>query len=160
MKLSWVHSISPQKSHLRLESSRATLAKPVRRGISRWSIRVWSVPSGFIKIVLDVSSVWVPLSAFVLRSPAEVNLSPLEETTSPHHHPLPAARPGGQFHSGQRLTFGGSSLTLFKGVGPRIRSSESYSGVWGILVHPSPPGWAYLQPTSIIGKIFSSLHMG
>ena len=77
MKLSWVHSISPQTSHPRLESSRATWAKPVRRGITRWSMRVWSVPSGFIKIVLDVCSVWVPLSAFVLRSPAEVNLSPL-----------------------------------------------------------------------------------
>ena len=39
-----------------------------------------------------------------------------------------------------------------------MRSPESYSGVWGILVHPSPPGWAYLQPTSFIGRIFPSLH--
>ena len=32
-------------------------------------------------------------------------------------------------------------------------SLESYSGVWGILVYPSPPSWAYLQPTSFIGMI-------
>ena len=38
-------------------------------------------------------------------------------------------------------------------------SPESYSGVWGILVHPSPPGWAYLQPTSFIGRIFPSLYI-
>ena len=38
-------------------------------------------------------------------------------------------------------------------------SPESYSGVWGILVYPSPPGWAYLQPTSFIGRIFPSLYI-
>ena len=132
MKLSWVHSISPQKSHHRLESPRATWAKPVRKCITRWSMRVWSVPSGFIKIVLDVCSIWVPLSAFVLRSPAEDNLRYLEETTPPHHHPLPAARPGGQFHRGRRLAFGGAvALPYSKGSAQGWGSPESYSGVWG-----------------------------
>ena len=107
MKLSWVHSISPQKSHHRLESPRATWAKPVRRGITRWSMRVWSVPSGFIKIVLDVCSIWVPLSAFVLRSPAEVNLSPLGGDDTSSSPPLAGSQTFGQFHRSQRLAFGG-----------------------------------------------------
>ena len=160
MKLSWVHSISLQTSHPRLESSRATWAKHVRRGIIRWSIRVWSVSSGFIKIVLDVCSVWVPLSAFVLRSPAEVNLSPLGGDDISSSPPLAGSQTWWPVPPWSKVNIRGSSLTLFKGVGPRMGSLESYSGVWGILVHPSPPVQAYLWTTSFIGRIFPGLHTG
>ena len=34
-----------------------------------------------------------------------------------------------------------------------MRSPESYSWVWGILVHPFPPVQAYLWTTSFIGRI-------
>ena len=121
MKLSWVHSISPQKSHPRLESSRATWAKPVRRGITRWSIRVWSVPSGFIKIVLDVCSFWVLLSAFVLRSPAEVNLSLLGGDDFSSSPPLAGSQTWWPVPPWSKVSIRGSGLTLFKGVSPRMR---------------------------------------
>ena len=87
---------------------------------------------------------------------AEVNLSSFqEETTPPHHHSLPAARPGGQFHRGHGLAFGGQWPYPIQRVQPKgWGSPESYSGVWGILVHPSPPVQAYLWTTSFIGRIF------
>ena len=140
MKLSWVHSISPQKSYHRLESPRATWAKPVKRGITRWSMRVWSVPSGFIKIVLDVCSVWVPLSAFVLRSPAEVNLSPLGGDDTSSSPPLAGSQTWWPVPSWSKVSIRGAvALPYSKGSAQGWGSPESYSGVWGILVHPSPP---------------------
>ena len=128
MKLSWVHSISPQKSHHRLESPRATWAKPVRRGITRWSMRVWSVPSGFIKIVLDVCSVWVPLSAFVLRSPAEVNLSPIGGDDTSSSPPLAGSQTWWPVPPWSRVSIRGAvALPYSKGSAQGWGSPESYS---------------------------------
>ena len=45
------------------------------------------------------------------------------------------------------------STTPFNGKRARMGPSESQSGVWGILVHPSPPVQAYLQTTSFLGRI-------
>ena len=73
MKLSWVHSISRPVEPSRLEPQ-SHLGKPVRRGITRWSICGWMSPSGFIKSVLDVCPVWDAFSVFVLRFSAEINL--------------------------------------------------------------------------------------
>ena len=161
MKLSWVNSISPQKSHHRLESPRATWAKPVRRGITRWSMRVRSVPSGFIKIVLDVCSVWVPLSAFVLRSPAEVNLSPLGGDDTSSSPPLADSQTWWPVPPWSKVSIRGAVASPYsKGSAQGWGSPESYSGVWGILVHPSPPVQAYLWTTSFVGRIFPGLHTG
>ena len=60
--------------------------------------------------------------------------------------------------SGRRLTFGTASSLLSIGEEQCMGPLESYSGVCDILVHPSTPGWAYLQSTSFIGRIFHSLH--
>ena len=49
--------------------------------------------------------------------------------------------------------------TLFKGVGAKSGATWELIRGLGILVYPSPPGWAYLQPTSSIRRIFTSLHM-
>ena len=112
-------------------------------------MRVWSVPSGFIKIVLDVSSVWVLLSAFVLRSPAEVNLSPMEETTSPHHHPLPAARPGGQIHRGHRLTLGRQWPNPIQRGRPK--DEVAWELLRGLGYSGSPlPSWLGLSPANLL----------
>ena len=74
---------------------------------------------------------------------------------------VPCRQPdlGVQFHSGQRLAFGGSGLTLFKGVSPRMRVAQELLRGLGILVHPSPPVQAYLWTTSL-GRIFPGLHTG
>ena len=153
MKLSWVHSTSRPVEPSRLESPRATWAKPVRRGITRWSVRVWCDPSGFIKSVpwcLPLLSPSVSLScALHWGWSKSIWRGVTLPITTPCRQPDLVARTTVVNGS----SFGGSSLTLFKGVGPRMGSPESYSGVWGILVHPSPPGWACLQPTSFIGRI-------
>ena len=56
------------------------------------------------------------------------------------------------------LSFGFSSLTLFKGFGPRMGLPESSSRVWGVLVHPFPSVQAYLWTTSFVGRISWSTH--
>ena len=126
MKLSWVHSTSRSVEPSRLESPRATWAKPSSRH-HQVEKTCLVVPSGFIKCVLDVSSAWVPLSVTVLCSPAGVNLRTvwrrqLLHITTPCRQPDLVA----SFTVVNRLTFGGSSLTLFKGVGPRMGSPESF----------------------------------
>ena len=111
---------------------RATWAKPVRRGITRWSMRVWSVPSGFIKIVLDVFSVWAPLSAFVLRSPAEVNLSPLGGDDTSSSPPLAGSQTWWPVPPWSKISIRGAvTLPYSKGSAQGWGSPESYSGVWG-----------------------------
>ena len=51
------------------------------------------------------------------------------------------------------------ALPYSKGSAQGWGHLRASSGVWGILVHPSLPGWAYLQPTSFIGMIFPSLYI-
>ena len=68
---------------------------------------------------------------------AEVDLSFIqEETTPPHHHPLPAARPGGQFHRGRRLAFGGQWFNPIQRGQPkdegRPRATPGFGGYWFI----------------------------
>ena len=159
MKLSWVHSISPQSSHQRLESSRATWAKPVRSGITRWSIRVWSVPSGFIKIVLDVCPDWAPLRAFscaFLWGWFKLHSGGDDTSSSP---PLAGSQTWWPVPPWSKVSIRGTvALPYSKGSVQGWGSPESYSGVWGILVHPSPPVQAYLWTTSFIGRIFPGLH--
>ena len=97
------------------------------QGITRWRVRVWLDPSGFIKSVIDVSSVWVPSASLILRSPAEVNLRTiwrrqLLHITTPCRQPDLVA--SSTVVNG--LSFGGSSLVLFKVNGPRMGSSESF----------------------------------
>ena len=74
MKLSWVHSISLPVEPSRLESPRATWAKPVVKASPGGECVSGCISSGFIKSVIDVCSAWVPFSVSVLCSPAEVNL--------------------------------------------------------------------------------------
>ena len=158
MKLSWVHSISRPVEPSRLESLRAIRAKPSwRHRRMENACLVWSL---WFHQVCSLMSVYAGSPQCLCPAlSTEVDLSPIGEGDFSHHHPLPSARPSGQIHRGRRFTFGGSSLTIFKGVDPRMVSPESYSGVWSILVHPSPPGCAYLQSTSFIGRIFPNLHM-
>ena len=136
MKLSWVHSILPQTSHPRLESSRATWAKPVRRGIIRRSMRVWSVPYCFIKIVLDVCSVWVPLSAFVLRSPAEVNLSPLGGDDFSSSPPLAGSQTWWPVSPWSKVSIRGQWLNPIQRDQPKDegcpRATPGFGGYWFI----------------------------
>ena len=89
----------------------------------------------------------------------EVNLSLSRESDTFHHHPLPAARPVGQNHRGQWVDIrGGSSLTLFKGVGPRMEPPESYSGVFWFI----PPSWLGLSPANLLYRedFPQSVHLG
>ena len=60
---------------------------------------------------------------------------------------------------GQKITFGDCLYALLKETGAKGEATWELIRGWGILVHPSPNDWAYLQPTSFIGVIFSSLHM-
>ena len=150
MKLSWVHSISRPVEPSRLESSRATWAKPVRSGITRWRMRVWLCPSGFIKSVLDVSSAWVLLSVSVLCSPAEVNLRTIWRRQL-FHITTPCRQPDlvAGFTVVNGLSFWGSSLTLFKGFGPRMESLESFIrglGNTGSFL----PSWLGLSPANLL----------
>ena len=68
---------------------------------------------------------------------------------------------GIQYHPWSKVRIRGTaSTTPFNGKRARMGPPESYSGVWGILVHPSPPVQAYLWTTSFIGRIFPGLHTG
>ena len=50
-------------------------------------------------------------------------------------------------------------IILLKGTGTKCGDTWELILGWGILPHSSPPGWAYLQPTSFIGRIFPSLYI-
>ena len=100
--------------------------------------------------------------AFVLRSPLELIIMPLQGW---QHIPSPSLAGSQTWVSsttrGRRFAFEGQpqlphSMGREQGMGP----PESYSGIWGILVHPSPPVQAYLWTTSFIGRIFPGLHTG
>ena len=150
MKLSWVHSISRPVDPSRLESPRATWAKPVVWASPGGECVSGCVPSGFIKSVLDVSSAWVSLSVSVLCSPAEVNLRTiwrrqLFHITTPCRQPDLVA--GSTVVNG--LSFGGSSLTLFKGFGPRMGSPESFTRGLGN-TGSSLPSWLGLSPANLL----------
>ena len=91
------------------------------------------VPSGFIKFVLDVCSAWVPLSVSVMCSPAEINLRTiwrrwLLHITTPCRQPDLVVR--STLVNG--LTFGGSSLILFKGFGPKDGATWELHPVFGV----------------------------
>ena len=125
MKLNWVHSISLPVEPSRLESHRATRAKPSSGHLQVESVcLVWSL------WFHQVCSVWVPLSVSVLCSPFEVNLRTiwrrqLLHITTPCRQPDIVAR--STVVNG--LLFGGSSLTLFKGIGPRMGHLRASSGL-------------------------------
>ena len=149
MKLSWVNSISRPVEPSRLEFFRAIWAKPSSR--HHQMEKACLVGSLWFH---QVCPCWVPLSVFVLRSPAEVHLRTiwrrqLLHITTPWRQPDPMAR--STVVNG--LTFGGSTLTLFKVVAQGWGHLRASSWVWGILVHPSPPVQAYLWTTSFIGRI-------
>ena len=160
MKLSWVYSTSRPVEPSRLESPRATWAKPSSRH-HQVEQACLDVPSSFIKSVLDVCSVWVPLSVSVLCSPAEVNLRTIWRRQLLHII-TPCRQPDLVASSTvvNGLSFGAVALPYSKDSAQGWGHLRASSGVWGILVHPSPPSLAYLQPTYFIGRIFPSLHMG
>ena len=125
-------------------------------------------PSGFTKSVLDVWPVWVPqrlcpsasfsLSVFVLCSLAEVNLRTicwrlLLLITTPCQQPDLAS----STTVVNRLSFGDSGLTLFKGSAQGWESPESYSGVWECWFIPPLLLLAYLTPIFFMGRILSGM---
>ena len=71
------------------------------------------------------------------------------KTISPHHHLLPASRPGVQYHRGQWVVIRGSGLTLFKWFSPRMKviweliRGLRYSG-------SSFPSWLGLSPVNLL----------
>ena len=133
MKLSWVYSISRPVEPSRLDSPEPPELSR-RQGITKWRVHVLFDPSGFIKSVLDVCFVFVPLSVSVLCSPAEVNLRTiwrrqLLQITTPCRKPDLVS----SSTVVNELSLGGSSLTLFKGFGPRMGSPESF--IRGLVNH-------------------------
>ena len=100
--------------------------------------------------------------AFVLRSPLELIIMPLARMAAlPISVPCRQPDLGVQYHPWSKVSIRGTaSTTPFNGQRARMGPPESYSGVWGILVHPSPPVQAYLWTTSFIGRIFPGLHTG
>ena len=76
-----------------------------------------------------------------------------------HLYSLPTARPRCQVSPAVEGTHSGDNpLTPFNGWGTEDGITWELIRNLGILVHLSPPGWAYLQQTSFIGRIFLSLH--
>ena len=61
---------------------------------------------------------------------------------------------------GRRLTFGDSLYYPIQWVEIKDGATWELIRGLGILDYPSPPCWAYLQLTSFIKRIFSSLRMG
>ena len=102
----------------------------------------------------------VPLNVSVLCSPAEVNLRTiwrrqLLRITISFRQPdlVSSTTVVTGWHSGA------VALLYSKGSAQGWGHLRASFGVWGILVHLSPPGWASLQPTSFIGRIFPSLYI-
>ena len=100
----------------------------------------------------------VPPRVFVLLSPLGLSIVLQQEGGFSHLHSLPAARPGCPvppvvegWHS--KMVPSPHSMGE-KQLMDHLRVNRGL----GILVHPSPPVWVYLQPTSFIGRIFPSLH--
>ena len=161
MKLSWVHSTSRPVEPSRLEFPRATWAKPVRRGITRWSVRVWFDPSGFIKSDPWCQFLLGPPQCLCPALSTEVDLSPSRECDTSHHHPLPAARPGGQNHRGQWV--------IIRGQWPNpIQRGRSKDGItWELLrglgySGSSLPSWLGLSPANLLYRedFPQSIHLG
>ena len=100
-----------------------------------------------------------PLSVSVLCSLAEVNLRTIWRRQL-FHITTPCRQPDLVTSSTvvNGLSFGAVALSYSKGSAQGWGYLRALSGVWGILAHPSPSGWAYLQPTSFIGRIFLSLY--
>ena len=109
--------------------------------------------SGLVTPVSSSLSLLDPSQCLCPALSTEVSLSPSGEGNFSHHRPLPATRPGGQYRPWLKVNIRGSILTLFKGVRPRMGLPETYSGIWGILVHLSPPVQVYLWTTSFLGRI-------
>ena len=125
MKLSWVHSTSRSVEPSRLESSRATWTKPSSRHHQVESV------SGLIPLVSSSLSLMPALSGPPQRLchvlSAEVNLRTvwkwqLLHITTPCRQPDLVA--SSTVVNG--LSFGDSSLTVFKGFGTRMGSPESF----------------------------------
>ena len=160
MKLSWVYSISRPVEPSKLEypeppelspSSRHHQVESACLGWSLWFHQVCP----WCQLCLG------PPSVSVLCSPAEVNLRTVWRRqllliTTPCRQPDLVAC--STVVNG--LSFGAVALLYSKGSAQRMEPPESFIRGLGILVHPSHPGSAYLQPTSFIGRIFPSLHMG
>ena len=146
----------------RLESPRAIWAKPVRRGITRWRVRVWLCPLWFHQVCPWCLLCLSPLSVSVLCSPAEVNLRTvwrrqLLYITTPWRQPDLVA--SSTVVNG--LSFGGSSLTLFKGFGPRMEPPESFIRGLG---NPGSSllSWLGLSPANLLYRedFPQSIHLG
>ena len=142
-------------------SSRATCENSTKR--MWWLVVTVSVPSGFSDLIVARSLLWC---LCLLQSLCHALSSGVNHNASARrqHFSSPSLAgsqtwcpvPPWSMDCHSR----GSSLTLFKGFSPRMGPPESYSGVWGILVHPSPPVQAYLWTTSFLGRIFPGLHTG
>ena len=140
---------------------------PRKRGSPRATLKTWWIHvvweawqlilSGFSSSYVPgvCCSVSVPSWVFVLRSPQELSIMPLAENDFSHLRPLPAARlrcpvppvvegcisVDSLYYLIQWVESKGEvAWELFQGLG--------YSG------SSSPPSWAYLQPTSFIGRFF------
>ena len=126
MKLNWVNSISRQVEPSRLESSRTTWAKPssryhqVESACLVWSLWFHQVCPWFLPCLGPPQRLCHVLST-------EVNLrtvwrGQLLHITTPCRQPDLVA--SSTVVNG--LSFGRSSLTLFKGFGPRMRPPEIF----------------------------------
>ena len=124
-------------------------------------IRAMQDLSSFTLCPPGVSRYPVPPRAVVLRSPLRLSIKAFRRSDFSTPQSL-----AGSFTwvsctlRGQKVTFGGLSPHSIQRVGAKGEAIWELIRGWGILVHPSPPGLAYLQPTSFIGRIFASLYMG
>ena len=162
MKLSWVHSISRPVEPSRLESPEPPELSPSHMHHQVESVCL--VVSLLFSSSLSLMSVLPesPLSVSVLCSPAEVNLRTVWRRQL-LHITTPCRQPDLVASSTvvNRLSFGGSSLTLFKGVGPRMGTPESFIrglGNTGSFL----PSWLGLSPANLFYRedFPQSIHLG
>ena len=113
-------------------------------------MRVWFDPSGFIKSVLDVCSIWVLLSISVLCSPAEVNLRTIWRRQL-LHITTPCQQPDLVSSSTvvNGLSFGAVALLYSKGSAQGWGLLRASSGFGESLVYPSPPDDS-LSPANLL----------
>ena len=79
----------------------------------------------------------------------EVDLSPSGEGDTFHHHPLPAARPGGQNHSDQWVVIRGQEPKPIQRGRPK--DGVTWELIWGLGYSGSSlPSWLGLSPANLL----------
>ena len=135
MKLSWVHSISPQKSHHRLESPRATWAKPVRKASPGGACVSGLYPLVSSRLSLMSALTGSP-SAPLSWNPAEVNLSPLGGDDTSSSPPLAGSQTLWPVPPWSRVSIRGQWLNPIQRGQPkdegRPRATPGFGGYWFI----------------------------